>query len=435
MTEQFIKCPNCGQKIQLTEAFTHEIEEKVRKKFESEAKKKDEEYERRLETQKKESEQKLREERGKLEAQAKKRAEESIATELKDLKDQLHEKTKQVEEAQKQELALRKRQRELEERERNIKLEATRTVDNERKKIWEQAAAQTAEEHRFKDLEKDKQNADLRKQLEEMKRKLEQGSQQTQGDVQEIELEDLLCRNFRFDDIQPVPKGVRGADVLQKVQTPSAQPCGTILWESKRTKSWDYKWIQKLKDDQREAKAVIAVIVSEVLPKDVNRIGQVDEIWVTDFRSAVGLAMALRAGLVEVANARIASVGQSEKMEQMYNYLSGPEFRQRVEAIIESFKAMKEDLDAEKRAMQKIWAKREKQIERVIKNTSGMYGALEGIIGASLPSIKILELPSPTVEEVEPDAESEKDLETEKAEIWETLAKERERRNKQVPKR
>lgn len=406
MTSQFIKCPSCGKKIQLTEAFTQDIEEKIRRRFETEAKRKDDEFEAKLEMKGKEFEQRLRSEKTRLESQAKKKAQESLNTELKDLKEELQEKSKLLAEAQKQELAFRKRQRELDEKERNIKLEVSRSLEKERKEVWEKAAAQFSEEHRFKDLEKDKQNADLRKQLDEMKRKLDQGSQQIQGEVLELELEDILRRNFQSDDIQPVGKGLRGGDVLQRVRTPAVEDCGTILWESKRTKNWSDGWISKLRDDQRDAKAEIAVIISEILPKGVNRIGHIEGIWVTDFYSAVGLATALRSGLIDVANARIASVGQTEKMEQMYNYLSGPEFRQRVEAIIQSFKTMKEDLDAEKRAMERIWFKREKQIERVIKNTGSMYGALQGIIGAALPSIKTLELPAPAVEDDAPELSS-----------------------------
>jgi len=393
MPDQYITCPKCGNKIQLTEAFTHEIEEKLRSQFESEIKKKDNERAKALEAQGKEFEGKLAEERAKLEQQAKKRAEESLATELKDLKEQLEEKAKLLESSRKQELDLRKKQRELEEKEQNLKLELERTLDEERKKIRENAEKKVAEEYRMRELEKDKQLNDLRRQIEEWKRKAEMTSQQAQGEVQEIELETILVQQFKMDTIEPVAKGVRGADIIHRVHDENGHVCGSIIWESKRTKNWGGDWVQKLKDDQRNAKAEIAVIVSSALPKEVNGFGKYEGVWVTDFPSAVGLATALRLNLIDVAHASNALEGKNEKMELIYKYLSGTAFKQRVEAIVESFVSMKTDLDAEKRAMEKIWAKREAQIERVVKNTAGMYGDLQGIIGSALPEMNILKLP------------------------------------------
>lgn len=169
-----------------------------------------------------------------------------------------------------------------------------------------------------------------------------------------------------------------------------------ILWESKRTKAWSEGWIQKLKDDQRLVKAEIAVLVTNVLPREINRFGQFDGIWVTDFQSAVGVATALRENLIQLTFVRNSIAGRNEKKDLMYDYLSGPQFRHRIEAIVESFVAMKEDLETEKRAIEKVWAKREGQINRVLKSTAGMYGDLQGIIGSALPDVKVLELPSQT---------------------------------------
>lgn len=251
-----------------------------------------------------------------------------------------------------------------------------------------------AEEHRLKDREYEKKLADMGKQVTDLQRKLDEGPQQTVGEVQELELEDILHANFQFDSLEPVPKGVRGGDILQGVRNELGRECGTILWESKRTKNWSDGWIQKLKDDQRAAKADLAVIFSAVLPKNLNNFGFVEGVWVTDFSSIVGLATTLRTNLIQLAQARSALIGKSDKMELLYNYLSGPEFKRRVEAIAESFIAMKQDLDAERRATEKAWAKREKQIYRIVQNTAGMYGDLQGITGATLPELKILELPS-----------------------------------------
>jgi hypothetical protein len=197
--------------------------------------------------------------------------------------------------------------------------------------------------------------------------------------------------NFPEDHIEPVPKGVGGADVLQRVY--NGQHCGTIVWESKRTKHWNKEWLSKIKDDQREIKAEFAVIVSEKLPDNVPGFAKIDGVWVTGFPYAIGLAIALRETLTHVAAIRQAEVGKNQKMEMLYNYLSGTEFKQRIEAIVEAFVSMKSELDQEKRAMNKIWAKRLKEIEKVIRNVSGMYGDMHGIVGASLPVIKSLELP------------------------------------------
>lgn len=394
MADQYITCPHCGKRIQLTEAFTHDIEEKLRKEFDYEANRKEKEFEKAYAAQQKEYDEKLDHEKARLAKQAKKEAEESISTELADLKSELEKKSRQIKDAEKKELEFLKRERELEERERTIKLDTERTIAIERKKIWEEASSKAIEEHQFKDREKDQQLNDMRKQIEELKRKSEQGSQQAQGEALELELEELLRSTFRSDDVEPVSKGVKGGDVIHHVNSSSGGgSCGSILWEAKRTKAWSDSWIDKLKDDQRQAKCDLSVIVTSVLPKSINHFGNLDGVWVTDFQSVVGLATALRVNLIQVYQARNALVGKNEKMEVIYKYLSGSEFRQRVEAIVESFVSMKEDLDTEKRAMEKSWSKREKQIERVIQNTAGMYGDLQGMFGASLLEIKILQLP------------------------------------------
>jgi hypothetical protein len=393
MPDQSILCPKCGTKIELTAAITSQIEEKLQAQFDSRAKQREKEFEKALAAKDKEADEKLAEAREKLEVQARKRATDSVAVELKDLRQQLADREKQVEIAQNQELELRKKQRDLEQREKNQELEMARKLDDERKKIWQEAAAKSDEQNQLKLREKDLLMEQLQKQIEVLNKKVEQGPQQRQGEVQELELEDRLRAQFPLDEIEPVAKGKKGGDVLQRVRDRLGHDAGAILWESKRTRNWSDTWIPKLKDDQRDAKADVAVIVTEVLPKDVAHSGQVDGVWVTDFQFALGLGMALREALVQVAQARNALSGRTEKMQVVYDYLSGQQFKQRVEAIVESFKSMKEDLETEKRSMERQWAKREKQIEGVIKNTAGMYGDLQGIIGASLPSVKILELP------------------------------------------
>jgi hypothetical protein len=372
VTKETIKCPNCGEEIELSEAISHDIEIRLKQRYEKEIGKIQKSFE----------------------EKAKKEAQELVNLKTSDLKEQLEEKTKNLEEAQKHELALRKKQRELEEKEKKLELELSRKMDDERQKIIEKASQGFEEKHRLKDAEKDKQLNDMKTQIDELKRKAEQGSQQMQGEVLELELEESLKEEFPFDDIEPVAKGIRGGDIIQIVKTQSGRICGKILWETKRTKTWSDSWIQKLKDDQREAKADMAILASESLPKGFHHFRQISGVWVTDIISAVSLALALRVVLIQVAREREVQVGKKEKMEIAYNYLTGSEFRNRVEAIVESFIAMKEDLEAERRAMQKIWAKREKQIERVISNTAGMHGDLQEIAGASLPAIKTLKLPA-----------------------------------------
>ncbi len=406
MAEQVIICPKCKATIPLTEAIAQQIKDELRKDFDAEMKKKEQEFQKKeheyaatlkkLEDARKILEQefaeKLRLEKEKTEKEAKQKAQAAVSLELKDLTEQLQEKDRKLQEAQQLEIELRKARRKLEEEKKAFELELNRKLDEEKEKIKEATLKSIMEEHRLKDLEKEKQIAEMRKQIEELKRKAEQGSQQTQGEVLELELEEILKTNFPHDSIEPVPKGIKGADILQKVYTPSGQQCGTIVWETKRTKAWSDNWITKLKDDQRAVKAEIAVIMTTTLPREVNNFALINGVWVTNYASIIGLATALRLSLIQIATTKLSAIGKHEKMEVIYNYLTGQEFRQRVEAIVESFVSMKKDLDQEKRAMTRVWAKREKQIERVINNTIGMYGDMQGIIGASLPQIKSLEL-------------------------------------------
>ncbi len=391
--QQTIKCPHCGKSIPLDKAFTHEVEEKLRKQFESDMEKREKEFQKQLDKKEQEVKKTFEGELVKLERAAKKKAEESISQEMGELRKEVEKKGADLKKARKAELDLLKKQKELEEREESLKLEIERILSRERKKIKEEAVEKVQEEQRLKDREKDEQLNMLRKQIEDLKKRSEQGSVQAQGEALELELEDVLMAAFPTDEIEPVAKGKSGADVIQKVKDGNGKMCGAIIWETKRTKNWSDKWIEKLKTDQRDAKADIAVLTSTVLPNDVHKFGAYNGIWVTDFESAINLASALRMGLIEIAHVRSVNEGKTEKMELMYKYLSGQEFKQRIEAIVESFIQMQEDLDSEKRAMQKIWSQREKQIHKMVTNTAGMYGDLQGIIGRSLPPIKQLELP------------------------------------------
>ena len=412
MAEQTIICPFCEKEIPLTQAITQKIEADLRKKMEEDFNKRNTELSTRentlvareqavaktaQEVNKKidaEVARKLILERENITKEAKKKAEIESSLEIKALKEDLESKDKKLQETQQNELLLRKQKADLEARERNVDLEVARKIDSERASIYSEASQKATEEYQLKDKDKEKKIADLLTQIEELKRKAEQGSQQAQGEVLEVELEQMLKSAFPYDIIEPVPKGIKGADVLQKVNNPMGQYCGTIIWESKRTKGWSDGWIDKLKDDQREVKADIAVLMSIALPKEINGFSQVKGVWVTSLPLAIGLALALRANLIEVAIAKQSAVGKTEKMEAIYNYLSGTEFKQKVEAIVEAFVTMHSDLAKEKAAMEKLWGKREQQIKKVVISTARMYGDMQGIIGASLPEIKSLELKS-----------------------------------------
>lgn len=353
--------------------------------------KREQSLEDRQRTLEREVQEKLKTERTALLQQARQEATAEATAQLSSLQEELTKNRTKLSEAQKAELDLRKQKQALEDEKREFELEKQRAIDAERSKIHEKAQRDAAEEYRLKTAEKDKLISDMQKQVEELKRKAEQGSQQLQGEVQELDLEATLRAAFPKDTIEPVPKGTFGGDTLQRVAGPLGNSIGTILWESKRTKAWSDGWLAKLRSDQREAKAEICAIVTSTLPKGINSFGQMDGVWICDMASAVPLAIVLRYALVEVATARQASEGKQTKMELVYGYLTGPNFRQRVEAIKEAFENMREDLEAEKKVIQKQWAKRDKQIEAVIANTVGMYGDLQGIAGKSMPEIEGLE--------------------------------------------
>jgi len=308
------------------------------------------------------------------------------------LKNALNQQGEKLAEAQKAQVELIRKQRELDDAKREMELTIEKRIQEKLDTTREQAKKEAEEQLKLKVMEKEQTISSMQKQIEELKRKAEQGSQQLQGEVQELELESLLKAKFPHDSIMPVPKGEHGGDVLQCVVGPLGLACGTIIWESKRTKNWSDGWLAKLREDQRTAKAEIAVIVSQTLPKEVETFDLVEGVWVTHPRAALPVALSLRQSLIEIAAARQASEGQQTKMELVYQYLTGPRFRQRVQAIVEAFSSMQEDLDKEKKVIMKQWAKRDEQIERVMQATVGMYGDLQGIAGKTLQEIEGLDL-------------------------------------------
>lgn len=406
MHEGTITCPSCGHQFELSDALTGQIREHLRGELqrdilerEKDLKKKVDVFkqqkeilERDRETLDEQVEKKLKLRLSEAETKAAKKAEGKFAEQLRELQETLNERDTSIKGYREKELELRKKQRELEKAKEDAELELARKLDEERRKIQFEAEKKVNEKHRLKDLEKDKLISDLRSALEDMKRKAEQGSMETQGEVLELDFEGKLKRFFIHDVIEPVPKGMRGADLVQKVQTALGVPCGIMLWETKNTKAWSAQWIPKLKDDMAEVRAALAILISVALPEGVNRFACIDGVWVCDPACALPLAAALRDQLLAVHRERQTAVGKNEKMEMLYHYLAGVEFKQKIEGIVDAFNALQDQLKRERRAMEVQWKEREKQIERVIRNTTGLYGDMQGIIGGEIPRIPTLEL-------------------------------------------
>jgi hypothetical protein len=327
-----------------------------------------------------------------LTKQIQEQAARASSKEMEALQQALQSKNAAMDEARTREIALLKEKAVLEEKRKNMELDYQRKLTGERQQLEKQLIEKYAGEADLKLKERDKQIEDLRKSLADAKRKSEQGSMETQGEALELDLEANLNSHFPHDDIAPVPKGIRGADVIQTVHNESMVDCGSIIWETKNTKAWNSAWVDKLKDDQRAIGANLAVLVSRELPDGIKTFAHVDGVWVVSLASYIPLAMALRQQLVQVTFARSASEGKSEKMEMVYEYLSGDAFRHKVEAIVETFVGMQEQLNKEKRAYARLWKEREKQIERIIENTAGMYGDVRGLIGSAVPEIQALTL-------------------------------------------
>jgi len=332
------------------------------------------------------------EQMAKAAAEAEVRAREQSKLELTQLKADLAAQRDKALKAEQAELTLRQEKAALEDRARNLDLEVARKLDAEKQAFETDLRKALAEQQDLKLKEKEKQINDLRQALEDAKRRSELGSQELQGEVLELDIQALLERQFPADRIEPVPKGMRGADIIQRVRNERLEDCGAVIWETKNTKLWQPAWLDKLKQDQRTVGAAAAVLVSVALPDGIEGFGRIDGIWVASLKTWPPLAVALREQLIQVAQARAAFAGKSEKMELLYQYLAGDEFRQRVEAIVEAFEAMQGQIQRERRAMEKQWAEREKQLQRVIGSTAGMYGALQGIVGSGLAAIPALEL-------------------------------------------
>ncbi|OAE97129.1 hypothetical protein AYJ54_36110 [Bradyrhizobium centrolobii] len=422
--EATLHCPNCNHEIRLTESLAAPLLAETRQRFQQQLASKDAEMERKTEALRLEREQvakdreqiedhvakRLTAERTQLVAAESKKAREAAAAELQakeaeaaELRANLLTNNAKLAEAQKQQAELMRQQRALEEEKRELDLTIEKRVQASISEIQIKARQEADEAARLRVAEKDQTIESMSRTIEELKRKAEQGSQQSQGEVLELELEELLRGRFPTDSIEPVGKGELGADVIQQVNGAIGQSAGIILWETKRTKAWSDGWLAKLRDDQRRSGADIALIISHALPKHIEQFDLVDGVWVAHPRCALPVAVALRQGLIDVSSSRLVQQGQQTKMEQVYHYLTGTKFRQRVEAVVEKFNDMREDLDKERKFMGRQWAKRETQILAVVESTVGMVGDLQAIAGKAMPEIPSLELPL-----LESSAESER---------------------------
>lgn len=406
-----VKCPNCGTSIDVQDILSHQLEDEIKKKYQSqiaEEKKKYEAEQQRLMQEKLLFEQKkkqenelfqqrlenqLKEERKQIELKIRTKLTDEQSEQFKALQTELNEKSEQVKELNKSKAEIEKLKREKGELKEAAEAEAQKKLNEvlltEREKI--RKLEEDKNELRFKEMQK--QLEDQKKLTEEMKRKQEQGSMQLQGEVQELAIEEWLASKFPLDTIEEIKKGARGGDCIQIVHTRTEQNCGTIYYESKRTKDFQPSWIEKFKADIRDKGANIGVLVTEVMPSDMDRMGLKDGIWICNYEEFKGLCTVLRESIIQVSTALSSQVNKGDKMDLLYDYLTSNTFRMQIEAIVEGFTQMKADLESEKRSMQRIWKQREKQIEKVVTNTIDMYGSVKGIAGNAIQSVRALELP------------------------------------------
>lgn len=371
-----IKCPSCGHQFELNESLKNEVEKELRGKMLDWQKKKEEEFEK---------------QRAAIETAARKKAGDELSAKLNVLEEEAKLKTQQLQEMQKKELELLRERSALEEKQKNFEMELEKRFLEKRKEIEDSTIKREQELFDLKTREYKLQMEQQQKLIEELKRKSEQGSMQLQGESQETLLEDILKENFPFDLISEVGKGVEGADCIQTIRNNSGLACGKIIYESKRTKTWSNNWVDKLKSDKRNTGADVAILVTQAFPKDMDRFGEKDGIWICGFAEVSSLAHALRSGIINIYVAQKAQEGKGDKMQMLYDFLTGNEFRGQMEAIVEGFMAMKQSITRERVQMEKIWKEREKQLEKVLLSTSGMYGSVKGIAGASVGDIPLLE--------------------------------------------
>lgn len=408
-----IKCPNCSHEFDVEEALAGKIEAHLKKEFELKLAEQSKRFATEREGLEKEREafqkakerenelfleklnQRLEQEKKKIEEHT----QESVAAKMKALQEENEKRKNENRILQEKEVTLLKKEQALIEQQEQLALKTEKELLERQQEIEEKARKKEREAFELEKVKLIKQIDDNKKLAEEMKRKAEQGSMQMQGEVQELAIEQLLAQQFPFDQIEEVPKGVRGADIIQNVVNSTQQLCGKIVYESKRTKAFAGDWIDKLKQDQITCKADIAVLVTETMPKEMERFGQKDGVWVCSYQEVRSLAAVLREVLIKTHAAAATQENKGEKMELLYTYLTSNEFIQNIKRIVENYDAMVTQLNSEKKAMHKIWSQREKQIWVVQENLSSLFGSIKGIAGNALASSEVMELPDAEIED------------------------------------
>jgi len=413
MEKQDINCPNCGHRFNVEDVFYKEIELEQEKKYkqklqeavksfnakEIELKQREEKLEEARKRENKLFQERLDKKLSELRKEESEKASKEVALKMEVLEKDAQEKNVLVLELQKKEVEFMQQKKLMDEERERRELELQKKLLEQQNEIEEKARLKERENFELKEKEYQKKLEDQRKLVEEMKRKSEQGSMQLQGEVQELAIEQWLKSQFPLDEIDEIKKGARGGDCIQIVNTRTLTNCGKIYYESKRTQAFGGDWIEKFKQDMRSKNIDVGVIVTKTMPKDMPKMGIKDGVWVCTFEEFKGLSVALREGCVKVANTLASQENKGDKMDMLYNYLTGKEFKMQIEAIVEGFTSLKEGIDVEKRAMLKIWKQREKQLEKVLLSTTGFYGAIKGIAGNAIPTVDYFELPGADIEE------------------------------------
>jgi len=406
-----ITCPQCGAEIDVQDVLAHQLEEEIKKDYNARLAKEKSAYDQQArllaeekaafeEKKKKENElfqerldSKIKEEKRLIETRIKAKLEEEQSEQMRELQKELNEKSEKVKELNKSKMEIARLHREKAELSDAIRAEAQLALNRQLAEEKEKIRKSEHEKNELALRELQKQLDDQKKLTEEMKRKQEQGSMQMQGEVQELAIEEWLAQKFPLDSIEEIKKGARGGDCIQTVNTRTRQNCGTIYYESKRTKDFQPGWIEKFKNDIRDRGANIAVLVTEAMPPDMDRLGMKEDIWICTFEEFKGLCVVLRETVIQISNVVVSQENKGDKMVMLYDYLTGNEFKLQIEGIVEGFTQMKSDLDAEKRSIMGHWKKREKQLEKVLLNTNFMYNSVRGIAGSAVQPIKALEMP------------------------------------------
>lgn len=411
-----IKCPSCGHVFDVENALATDIEIRLKAEYtkrndhamklvEEERNKIAAEMQLFEEKKKNQNEifaQRIQQEKIKMQSEMQEQLKKTIAADfenqLKMMEQQCSENDQKLKDARKKELEYFQKEKELKNKEADMELTLQKKLQEERQTLGEQIRQQEIQKNAMKEHEQLMRMRELEKQLEDQKklaqealRKAEQGSMQLQGEAQELMLEKMLREHFPFDSIQEVGKGVEGADCVQVVRNSLGTDCGKIIYESKRTKVWNNAWIDKLKNDMRSKGADVAILVTQTFPKDMVKFGERDGVWICGFTEVTSVSALIRNGVLKVYEIQRSEENKGDKMHMLYNYLTGVEFRGQMEAIVEGFMSLKNGITRERLQMEKIWKEREKQLDKVLISTSGMYGSVKGIAGASVADIPLLE--------------------------------------------